>query len=284
MIRHFVATLFAGTMLLNGQWYDAVNELSARANHATLVTENKTLGLVLDNLAVDSAITWWGYKHWEWGSSHLHMANEKWFEYDSPTGGSDKSGHFYMTYMLSRVLSSRMEDRGLDLKSASLYGSLSALFSMTLLEVGDGSSEKYGFSKKDLIADTLGALTAYWIRSHPRVDDFLDVRMEYAPTSGYLTNGDSTTDYSGMRHLVAFQLSGFKSLKKSPLRFLELQTGFYSRGYRPYDTMPRSQHVYFGIGFSLHEGAKKLKVNPLKNLFEFYQPGHTYIEGDIWHR
>jgi hypothetical protein len=260
-----------------------LNEKSDQYDRMTLISEDPTTGLIVDHLMVDSLIALWGTKYWKWTTQAEHIHHEPWFNKDSETGGSDKTGHFYMTYLLSRVLSSRMQDRGYSLQSASLAGALSGLLSMTLLEVGDGTSP-YGFSTEDLISDTLGATLAYFIRSNPTIDDFIDIRLEYMPTASYVNGGDNTTDYSGMRHLVAFKLSGFDKLKNSYLSLIEFQAGFYSRGYRSYDTVPKSQHVYVGIGISLSDIARRTNINVLKNLFEFYQPGGTYIDTDAWSR
>ncbi len=268
----------------SADWAASVNETTDALNRRLLITEDPEIGLVIDNLAASAIITAWGFKNWNWGSESFDVSKEDWFEYDSDTGGSDKTGHFYMTYLLSRMLSSRMEDRGWDLQKASLAGSLSGMLAMTLLEIGDGTSE-FGFSNEDLVADGLGALAAYAIRSNPEVDKFLDVRMEYWPSSGYQDNLDTATDYSGMKHLVALKLSGFSRLQQTPWRFVELQIGYFARGYRSYDVdVDKSQQVYVGIGFNLAELAHETDINLLQNLFEFYQPGGTYVETNIWER
>ncbi|QOP42685.1 DUF2279 domain-containing protein [Sulfurimonas sediminis] len=273
--------LFVMLQTSNADW--AVNSAAKTVNDYTLLTKDQVTGAVIDNLAVDVMIAAWGYKYWKWGKKSFHFQTEPWFEKDSKTGGSDKTGHLYMTYLLSRVLASRMQDRGWSLQKSSLFGALSGMLSMTLLEVGDGTSN-YGFSKEDLAADALGAGLAYLIRAYPRADDFIDIRLEYLPTSDYLKGGDNTTDYSGMKHLVAFKMSGFDSLKNSYWSLLEFQVGYYARGYRSFDTQPQSQHIYAGVGISLANLAKRTNINILKNLFEFYQPGHTYIEQDLWSR
>jgi len=265
-------------------WVEGLNNTSTTFNHYTRITDDPVNGLILDHLGIDAMIAAWGFKNWHWGKEGFHFRTEDWFEQDSDTGGSDKTGHFYMTYLLSRVLSSRMESRGWELQKATLAGSLSAMLAMTVLEVGDGTSA-YGFSKEDLLADGLGALSAYLIRSNPKVDEFLDIRLEYLPSSGYLENTDTATDYSGMKHLIAFKLSGFEEIKSTPLRYVEFQVGYYARGYRSYDKgIAKSQQVYVGIGINLSQLANESGINVLKNLFEFYQPGGTYVEGKLWER
>ena len=284
MFKKFSIVIMVTVTFLNAEIVQTINTTSKSVNDYTLITKEPLTGLIMDNLLADSVIAIWGYNHWKWTTKSLHTKREDWFEKDSQTGGSDKTGHFYMTYLLSRVMASRMQDRGYSLEQSSLAGSLSGILAMTLLEVGDGTSP-YGFSNEDLIADSLGAGLAYLIRSNPRVDDFIDIRLEYMPTAGYLKGGDNTTDYSGMKHLVAFKVGGFESLKNSYWSLLEFQTGYYSRGYRSFDTGDdSSQHLYVGVGLSLANLAKRSEINAVKNLFEFYQTGGTYIETDVWSR
>ena len=262
---------------------EKINAETEALNNALLFTDDPETGLLVDSSLVMAGITAWGFSQWNWGSKSFHTHSEGWFGKESKTGGSDKTGHLYMTYLLSRSLASRMQDRGHSLDSASMWGALSGLTIMTLLEVGDGTSP-YGFSKEDWIADAIGAGLAYLIRANPVVDDFIDVRVEYWPTHGTQGKRDFTTDYSNMRHLLAFKFSGFEAVRDTPLSLIELQVGYSSRGYRSYDTMPKSQHLYIGIGISLSDIARRSKINVLKNIFEFYQPGHTYVETDMWHR
>lgn len=283
-MKQIVYFLIIMSTLLSAEWRKSVNITSQKLSNYTLIAKDPTTGLIMDHLLTDVLIAAWGYKHWKWGESSFHFQSEGWFEESSKTGGSDKTGHFYMTYLLSRIMASRMEDRGWNLHEASLAGALSGMLAMTFLEIGDGTSP-YGFSKEDFIADGIGAGLAYLLRVNPRIDDFVDIRLEYLPTSGYLKGGDNTTDYSGMRHLAAFKVAGFESLKYTHWSLIEFQVGYYSRGYRSYDDgVEPSQHLYAGIGISLSNLAERSEINILKNLFEFYQPGHTYIDTDIWSR
>ena len=283
MLLLMIAIVLVAVQANGRDFSEKINEDTAALNNALLFTNDPKTGLVVDSSLVMAGITAWGFSQWDWGSKSFHLHSEGWFEEKSKTGGSDKTGHLYMTYLLSRSLASRMEDRGYSLENASIWGAVSGFAIMTLLEIGDGTSP-YGFSKEDWIADGIGAGLAYLIRANPVVDDFVDVRVEYWPTHDTQGKGDLTTDYSNMRHLLAFKLSGFKAIRDTPVSLVELQVGYYSRGYRSYDTMPESQHLYVGVGISLSDIARRSKINVLQNLFEFYQPGHTYVETDIWHR
>ena len=282
-MKKLIALFLMSLCLQADTFTGTVNSTSKRLNDTLLLSDDPATGLLIDTGLVMAGLTVWGATQWNWGSESFHFQNEAWFDRSSKTGGSDKTGHFYMTYLLSRVMASRMQDRGLSLEESSLYGSLSALTAMAFLETGDGTSP-YGFSKEDFIADSVSALVAYLIRTHPKIDEYIDIRFEYLPLNDSSGRSDLTTDYSNMRHLVAFKAMGFDALKQTPLSLLELQVGYYSRGYRSYDTVEESQHIYIGIGISLADLARRSEINVLKNVFEFYQPGHTYVETDLWSR
>lgn len=275
--------LFVDLTLFAEGFVASINTGTKKASEAILISKDPLAGAIIDTSLVSAGIAVWGFTQWNWGTESFHVHDEGWFEQDSKTGGSDKTGHFYMTYLLSRLMASRMQDRGLSLQESSLVGSLTGLTAMTLFEIGDGTSP-YGFSKEDFIADSVGALFAYFIRAYPKVDEFVDVRFEYWPSNSSEGRTDFTTDYSSMRHLIAVKALGFDALKRTPLSLVEFQVGYYTRGYRSYDTVEESQHLYVGIGISLADLARRSEIHVLENIFEFYQPGHTYVETDVWSR
>ena len=63
----------------------------------------------------------------------------------------------------------------------------------------------------------------------PGLHDKVDFRMQYMPTG----HGDllGLGDYDGKKFLLAWKLGGFEPFKDGPLRYLEIHTGYYSRGY-----------------------------------------------------
>ena len=44
---------------------------------------------------------------------------------------------------------------------------LAAMTAMTLVEIGDATSDKFGFSGEDLIADAMGVAASWWLASNP---------------------------------------------------------------------------------------------------------------------
>ena len=83
----------------------------------------------------------------------------------------------------------------------------------------------------------------------------LDFRLEYLTSSEYHDWGP-VTDYDGQRYLVAVKLSGFEKLDQTPLRFVELQAGYYTEGYtdetRKAGVEP-TRNPYLAVGLNLNE-------------------------------
>ncbi len=233
--------------------------------------------VALDLSLATFAITTWGISQWGWLKHSPVAKREGWFAEDTHAGGADKTGHLYMSYLLSELLMMDFKRHGV--RHPERKAALSALAAMTVLEIGDATSSKYGFSSEDFIADAVGVAASWWLASNPVWDDRIDLRMEYWPTSGYNLKNDAASDYSGMKHLVALKADGFNTFKNTPFKWLELQAGYYTRGFRTFDKQSSpSRHAYLGLGISLPVLAGK--STKLSKLFTYIQPPGLYLEVD----
>lgn len=227
--------------------------------------------VLLDFSVASAAMTAWGISQWEWFQHTPKLQHEGWFGRDTHAGGADKTGHFFMSYVLSDLLYKDFQHKGVHQPAKT--AALTALATMTLLEIGDATSSKYGFSTEDLIADAAGVLASWFLASHPAVDRVVDIRMEYWPSSGFEVSNDLASDYSGMRHLIAIRADAIASLPRLPFSWLEFQAGYYTRGFRSFDhPLPNGpeRHVYAGIGINLPELFKHNKL--AKTAFTYLQP------------
>ena len=86
-------------------------------------------------------------------------------------------------------------------------GLTSAAVSLAI-EVFDGYSLEYGFSKEDLIMNLLGIGTASWLELHEDWDQVIDFRFRYKrsqPAKEFGEN-DAISDYSGQTYLLALKM------------------------------------------------------------------------------
>lgn len=236
--------------------------------------------------AIFLGVTAQGLSNWNWGSSNsFNWNSEGWFGVDTGSGGADKMGHAFSSYAVTNVLADRLLRQGRSRQRASLSAAITTQAIMTYVEIFDGFSVDHGFSYEDVVMNLLGTGLAYARTVNPKVHDLIDFRMEYEP-SGYNGFGPMS-DYSGQTYLLALKLGGFEALSDSPLRFMDLQAGYYTRGFssaEENDGLERSRYGFFGLGLNLSEllfGRRETKESELKNagrlFFDHIQLPHTSV-------
>lgn len=236
--------------------------------------------VVARDLALTSAVfTAWGVSKWDWFQHSPKFKTEGWFGADTHAGGADKLGHLYTSYLVSEGL--LWDFKRNNVKNPEDKAALVSIAAMTLIEIGDASSSKHGFSGEDWLSDAIGVGASWWLSKNPEWGDKIDLRMEYWPSPGFSGKYDAAADYSGMKHLIAIKGDGFERLRGTPFEYLELQTGYYTRGFRTYDKghydVPE-RHLYVGLGLNLPRifGTE----SAAGTFFKYYQPPNTYIEAD----
>jgi len=256
--------------------------LSANEHNDTSYSSNefsKTQKLVLTNVAVASGVLIWGFTQWGYGEEDFHADDEGWFEKETSNGGSDKLGHIYTNYLITRLLAPLYEDWGYTNEDAALYASFtSILASGILIEVGDGFSE-HGFSTEDFIADVIGAGLGYVLATNPDLAKKIDFRVEYNPFLDTDNVTDFTTDYERMKHLLAIKAEGFELFEDNYMKYMELHLGYYSRNFNHNSTPveDRERNIYVGIGINL-SSLLRPHIGNYSKIFNYYQVPYTYVE------
>lgn len=246
----------------------------------------RTVGLIVGGSA---AIAAYGRTHWwkDGFDGRFKTANEGWFGQDAYTGGADKAGHAYFTYLSGRLLARAFEWAGNDAEHARNLGVWTSLGTMTAVELIDAYSRRWSFSREDALMNVAGAGLAYLIEQKPELDRLIDFRLQYKPSADarHLNRFDPAGDHSGQTYLFVAKASGVPRLQNHPmLRYLELAAGYGSRGYEPDLHGERSRHVYFGISLNLSEVLRQTayrgNVEPSRTqrftetVFEYFQvPG-----------
>ena len=130
------------------------------------------------NIGAALAITTWGFSNWAYGEKSPHAKSEGWFGEDTNSGGADKLGHLYSSYVTDRALTYLYESWGYSQDKAALYGAWSTFSIMSMMEVGDSVSSDYGFSYEDFIINGVGAYIGYALETNPNLALKLDLRIE----------------------------------------------------------------------------------------------------------
>jgi hypothetical protein len=250
-----------------------VSPASAMLFDSDLPKETKVRNL---NLLAAGITVAWGIVNWDYFQSSPQAHSEGWFGRGTDEGGADKLGHLYTTYALSHLYASIYRKWDYSEEPAQTLGALSALGTMTIMEIGDSFSD-YGFSYEDMIMNCVGAAAGYWLGSHPQWRQRIDLRLEYAPSLSHFET-DVVTDYEHHKYLVALKAEGFESLRETLFGYFELHVGYYARGYddyRPgqaYDDRERT--VYLGLALNVG----KLIENVWETkIFDYLQLPYTYL-------
>ncbi len=241
--------------------------------------EKKVIAL---NVATVGAITVIGVAGWDYGSHSFRAANEGWFDSDTPYGGADKLGHAFTCYALASVYDRIYKDWGYSEQDAILMGSANSWLTMSLVEIGDGFSKSQGYSWQDEIMNTLGAGMAYLRHRVPAVRERVDFRWEWFPSPSVREGErfDILTDYSGQKFLLAFKLDGWLHTGNPLLKALEVQVGYYTRGYVSRDELHfdgQHRYGYVGIGLNVTYLLEKHTGHRAWGIFDYYQMPYTYL-------
>lgn len=205
------------------------------------------------------AMYWYGKtKWWQDGfDGEFKTVNEGWFGRGTEHGGQDKLGHFSSTYVGTRLLTPIYEALGNETGRAQTLAFWVATGALVGVEVLDGFSARWRFSKEDLIADIAGGLVGLAFERNPALDDLIDIRLQYRRS----INADGTKaefspfgDYNGQRYLLVFKGSGMPALRQNRIaRYLELSVGYGARNFEPGlpPDRPPTRSAYVGLSLDL---------------------------------
>lgn len=112
-------------------------------------------GVIIAEAALGTAVTiglqYLWYKKFPHSRFHFFNDNDEWLNVD-------KVGHAATAYNIAAFQNNLFRWGGVRPGTAALVGTLTALSFMTMIEIMDGHSEKWGFSKGDMLANISGCL------------------------------------------------------------------------------------------------------------------------------
>ena len=111
--------------------------------YGTVITES----IISTTVMIGLNYLW--YKKFKRSSFHFFNDNGEWL-------GMDKAGHAFSAYTISTIQSDIMQWCGIKANNASIIGSATSLAYMSMIELFDGYSDKWGFSKGDMVANLAG--------------------------------------------------------------------------------------------------------------------------------
>lgn len=151
----------------------------------------------------------------------------------------DKMGHFWSTYQISRHTSNIWQWAGLERDKAIWVGAVSGMAYLSVIEILDGYSDKWGFSIPDVMANTAGAglfLGQELLWKEQRIS----LKLSYSPyqygdlkyrADQLFGSGDVERllkDYNGQIIWASFNMKSFFPNSKFP-KWLNLAVGYNAR-------------------------------------------------------
>lgn len=210
------------------------SQLNAQDSVANKSTKKWVLGSVQVGLWGGSfyALNKAWYANYPKAKFHLYNDWEEWQQ-------MDKMGHFWSTYQISRHTSNIWQWAGLDRDKAIWVGAVSGMAYLSVIEILDGYSDKWGFSVPDVMANTAGAglfLGQELLWNEQRVS----LKLSYSPyqygnlkyrADELFGSGDVERllkDYNGQIIWASINMKSFLPNTKIP-KWLNLAVGYNAR-------------------------------------------------------
>jgi len=232
----------------------------------------------------------------------------------SYAGGSDKISHAFGGYLITRTVTQLYSWAGVKKRKAALFGFGVSQTFLLIGEIEDGFTLVYGFDPVDFAANLAGGALGFIEELYPRFDECFDFRFSYWPSIEYRKRehfDNIAEDYSGLEfYFVGKFPEGLLEQEWKWLNFIEIYTGFRSRGYMPgyskateihqpdYTHFYKERELLFGMSLDLRKVVdelfwkEKTSANPVRSLtnyfFEFYQHpikfgSGTYLSRQSWY-
>ncbi len=162
---------------------------------------------------------------------HSFNDNTEWLQ-------MDKVGHAATAYCMSRGGYELMRWSGVDERASILTGGLLALLFQTTLEIYDGHSEGWGFSKGDMFANVAG--TALFVgQQYGSGQQVVSMKYGFRKTIfppyrpnvlGKTTGVQMLKDYNGQQYWLSVNLASVLPVGPSFPRWLNLDLGYSGSG------------------------------------------------------
>ncbi len=212
----------------------SVNQYAFASDSLSLFKKRKlALGISSIALTTGSLIylnqAW--YQQYNTSKFHSFNDNEEWFQ-------MDKFGHAFTTYQTGRLMMSAMEWAGYSKKKQILIGGLSGFAYMSAIEVMDGYSDGWGFSRGDMAANALGSglaigQKALWNEQRIQLK-FSFYSSKYAKYNPNLLGEFFTTqilkDYNGQIYWLSINPSSFIKKENKFPKWLNVAFGYGANG------------------------------------------------------
>ena len=199
----------------------------------TGINQGRFIGVVAGTAVVYALTTYFLGKTWYTKRVPFHSFNDngEWLQ-------MDKVGHATTSYAISRGEYELFRWSGVNERASVLTGSLIALLYQTTIEVFDGRSEGWGFSKGDMAANLTG-VALFMGQQYGFGEQKASLRYGwrqsiypfYRPNLlGKTTGNQMLKDYNGQQYWLSFNVASVLPVGPSFPRWLNLDLGYSASG------------------------------------------------------
>jgi hypothetical protein len=237
--------------------------------------QDRLKGVIITETAIGVAVSVGLYFLWykKFPHSHFHFFNDnrEWLQVD-------KVGHAATAYNIAVIQNDLMRWCGVEPNQSILIGSATAITYMSIIEVMDGFSKHWGFSKGDMLANLVGtALFASQQRWWGDQRVTLKFSAHFSPYSKYYpaelgNNWISRIlkDYNGQTYWLSFNLRSFMGVESKFPAWLNLSFGYGAEGMIGASSNPATVN---GKSIPYFKRIRQFYLAPDADLFRINGPG-----------
>ena len=216
----------------------------------------------------------------------FHFKSEGWFGKDTQTVGMDKLTHAFNTYLISELLHARIHEKTNGAQGDAITAAVIASGLMAFNELSDGIEPDSGYSMEDIVMNVAGAGFSVLRNTVPGLKEKVAFKLEIVPNE-QIYSRTGKPHYEQMRYMFSLKGAGFTELEKTPLRYLDLQLGYYASDFLNEDRatgIEPKRHLFAGIGLNVGEmlfGRSKSGVGRAANTaLDYLQLPYTSLRYD----
>ena len=236
---------------------------------STQYNPGRVNGVIITESAIGTITTiglqYLWYKKFPHSKFHFFNDNAEWLNVD-------KVGHATTAYNIAAFQSNLMRWGGIRSGTAALIGTLTGLGFMTMIEVMDGHSAKWGFSKGDMLANIAGCvlfegqqLLWHEQRISLKYSYHGTLFPQYYPAElGSNLPQRMLKDYNGQSYWLSFNIASFLPASDHFPRWLNATVGYGAEGMigamknpdeidgKPIPSFQRYRQFYFSFDTDLY--------------------------------
>lgn len=188
-------------------------------------------------------------------TTSFHFKDEGWFGKNTTSLGMDKLTHAFNTYLIADILHARLHRNTNASEGDALTAGILAAGLMAINEVSDAIEPDSGYSMQDIAMNVSGAALSVLRNTVPGLKEKIAFKIEIMPNHQIYSHVGKE-HYEQQRFMLSLKGAGFEGLRKTPLRYVDFQVGYYASDFLNSDRdkgIEPKRHLFVGLGLNVGE-------------------------------